>query len=149
MNDAAKPTPPIHSGLAMAAVTESVGSVLMKAVFEEISQLRTVWVVTPQGMQQEILDRLRAKVDDAVKNAVRRIASGGFQSAPVQLESMTIKDEVKVSLTLAKGSEVVHAFADRVGSPAVVVFIDPDQYLAAAGAITAQADQGSLPLGED
>jgi hypothetical protein len=127
------------------AVEESVGTVLMRALYDEIVGLRQPWVMTPQQMQQEVLDRLRAQVERAVSVAVTRIATSGFQHVTVQIESLTVKDEAKATLSLSRGTEAVHELADRVGTHAVIVFADPKEYVDGMHAIQSQADQPDLP----
>lgn len=128
------------------ATADQIGVTLMKALFEEITALRMPWAITPQQMQQEVLDRLRARVDTAVRAAVSGIVSSGFNCATVALESLTIKDGAKATLILSRGTEAMHTFADHIGSAAIVVFADPKDYLAQMESIRAQADQPSLPL---
>lgn len=125
---------------------ELIGERLMRALFEEITTLRTPWAITPQQQQQEVLDRLRAQVQTAVHAAVSVIASAGFTHAPVRLDSLTIKDEAKATLLLTRGTEAMHVFADQVGASAVIVFADPKDYTAQMDSIRSQADQNPLPL---
>lgn len=127
-------------------IRDLIGERLMSALFEEITTLRMPWVITPQQQQQEVLDRLRSQVQNAVHAAVSGIASAGFTHAPVTIESLAIKDGVKATLTLMRGTEAMHVFADQVGASAVIVFADPKDYTAQMDSIRAQADQPSLPL---
>lgn len=123
-----------------------IGQRLMKALFEEITNLRTPWAITPQQMQQETLDRLQEHVENAVSAAVSGIASAGFTFAPARIDSLAIKDEAKATILLSRGTEAMHLFADRVGSAVVVVFADPKDYTAQMDSIRSQADQNPLPL---
>lgn len=131
---------------ALAAIEESVGTHLLRALYEEITNLRTVWVVTPQQQQQEILDRLQDAVSHAVSIAVRRLATGGFENIVAQIDSLTIKDEAKAVLMLPRGTQELHTLADRVGSKAIIVFADAKEYTDGMHVISAQDDQPSLPL---
>ena len=127
-------------------VEETVGQYLMRALFDEITNIRIPWAVTPQQQQQDLLDRLRRQVDEAVRVAVSRIAMQGFSHISASIESLTIKDEAKAALLLSRGSEELHTLADRVGSRAIIVFADHAEYTDGMDAIKAQADQPSLPL---
>lgn len=128
------------------AVEESIGTQLMKALYEEITNLRMPWIVTPQQQQQEVLDRLRAQVDLAVRSAVRQLATVGFNHIAAQIDSLAIKDEAKVVLMMARGSQELHEVADRVGTRALIVFADPAEYTDGMEQLKAQADQADLPL---
>lgn len=123
-----------------------IGQRLVKALFEEITNLRMPWSITPQQQQQEVLDRLQEHVENAVSAAVSGIASAGFTYAPARIDSLAIKDEAKATILLSRGTEAMHVFADRVGSAVVVVFADPKDYTEQMDAITAMPDQPSMPL---
>lgn len=127
-------------------IKDLIGQRLVKALFEEITSLRMPWAITPQQQQQEVLDRLQEHVENAVSAAVSGIASAGFTYAPARIDSLAIKDEAKATILLARGTEAMHVFADRVGSAVVVVFADPKDYTAQMDGIRAQADQHQLPL---
>lgn len=123
-----------------------IGQRLVKALFEEITNLRMPWSITPQQQQQEVLDRLQEHVENAVSAAVSGIASAGFTYAPARIDSLAIKDEAKATILLARGTEAMHVFADRVGSAVVVVFADPKDYTEQMAVIMATPDQPRLPL---
>ena len=127
-------------------VEETVGQYLMRALLDEITNIRVPWLVTPQQDQQALLDRLRYQVEEAVRVAVSRIAMQGFSHISASIESLTIKDEAKAVLPLSRGSEELHTLADRVGSRAIIVFADHTEYTDGMNAIKAQADQPPLPL---
>jgi hypothetical protein len=91
-----------------------------------------------------VLDRLRSQVEAAVRAAVREIATGGFSHVGVSIESMTLKDEAKVVLTMSRHSREMHELADRVGSSALIVFADPAEFTDGMHAIQSQADQLDL-----
>lgn len=128
----------------LGAIEESVGTELMRAMFEEVTQQRIPWIATPEQQQKEVIDRLRAKVEEAVQTAVRRLATMGFVHVVAQVESLTIKDEAKAVLLLSRGTEAMHELADNVGSRAVIVFADPADYVGGMEVIKAQADQLGL-----
>lgn len=130
-------------------VQASVGNALLKAWYEQLTQQRLMWAVTPQQEQQVILDRMRDQVDAIVALAVRRIASEGFLSCAIKVEQLTVKDDgAKAQFSLARGTEELHQVMDRVGASAVLVFISPEQFYATHDAVKAQLDQGELPLEE-
>lgn len=125
---------------------ESLGTELLKALIVEVQQLQSPWQNTPEREQQAIIDRLRSQVDYAVTGAVRRLACAGFTHLSAQVESLTIKDEAKAVLTLARGSEELHELADRVGTRAIIVFADATEFTDGMHTVKAEADQGELPL---
>ena len=134
---------------ALPEIEETVGQYLMRALYDEVTNIRIPWAATPQQQQQEVLDRLQRQVDEAVRVAVQRIAIQGFIHITGSIESLTIKDTAKAVLLLSRGSEAMHTLADRVGSRAVIVFADHTEYTDGMDAIKAQADQPPLPLEDE
>lgn len=130
------------------AITDSVGLALLKRMRTELVQLQTPWQNTPQDKQQQILDRLRAGVYEAVGTAVRRIAGEGFPHVAVSIESLSIKDEAKAAISVPRASSAMHDLADMVGQRAILVFVDEKAYTANMEKLKAQADQPELPLEE-
>lgn len=130
----------------IAEIQETVGQYLMRALYDEVTNIRVPWAVTPQQQQQEMLDRMQRQVDEAVRIAVSRIAVHGFTHITASIEQLTIKDEAKAVLLLSRGTEALHELADRVGSRAVIVFADHKEFTEGMDSIKAQADQPNLPL---
>lgn len=130
-------------------VEQTAAQLLMRALYDEITNIRVPWSITPEDQQQAILDRLRGVVDLAVRGAVRSIATVGFTSIRGRVDSLTIKDDAKAVLLLARGSEQIHDLADHVSSEAILVFADPQQFIDGMQVFKAQADQPALPLGDD
>ena len=145
MTTETEPTP-AQPATPIPEVEETVGQYLMRALFDEVTNIRIPWSITPQQEQQALLDRLRSQVEEAVRVAVSRIAMQGFSHISASIESLTIKDEAKAVLLLSRGSEELHTLADRVGSRAIIVFADHTEYTDGMNAIKAQADQPPLPL---
>lgn len=127
-------------------ITDSVGLALLKRMHVELTQLQTPWQNTPEAQQQQILDRLRAGVYEAVGAAVRRIAGEGFAHVAVTIDSLSIKDEAKAAISVPRASSAMHDLADMVGQRAMLVFVDEKAYTANMERLKALADQPELPL---
>lgn len=127
-------------------VEESVGAELLRALVAEISLLPKAWQNTPEAEQQAIIDRLRQQVQYQVGHAVRRIAASGFPHAIAQVDSLAIKGKVKCVLLIGPGS-AMQELTERVGSQAVLVLTDPEQFLGGMYQVRAEADQRDLPMG--
>lgn len=128
------------------AVEETIGQLLMGALYDEITNLRVMWPVMPQREQQDLLDRLRKHVDEVVRIAVRRLATEGFPHVVAEIDSMAIKDDAKVALVLPRGSAEAHTLLDHVKSKVILVFADPQQYTDGMEQFKTQLDQPPLPL---
>lgn len=127
-------------------VEESIGAELMRALYDQVTSLRTPWVVTPQQQQQDVLDNLRAAVEQAVHSAVKRLSTAGFEYVVAEIDSLTIKDDAKAAIVLPRGTQDIHALADRVKSKVIIVFADPMEYMDGIHAFKSQDDQQTLPL---
>ena len=133
----------------LAAETEQFGAQVMKACYEQITQLRTMWAVTPQQMQDEILDRMRAQLQGVVTAGVRRIIGAGFEQCAVTLKSISA-DGGKAKAALIVAEPELHKMVDALGKKVVLVLVDPADYALGMDAVKSDADQHALPLvGDD
>lgn len=130
----------------LSSIEESIGTQLMRALLDEITTLRTPWAITPQQMQQEVLDRLQQQVTAATHSAVLAIATQRFNSVAATVESLTIKDGAKAVVQLPRAGEALHTVADRVGSTVLLVFADLQEFTDGMHVIQSEADQKPLPL---
>ena len=71
---------------------ESVGKDLLSALVTEIKLLPDTWPKIPQKKQDDIIDRLRERVDSQVKMAVHLLAAEGRTVVAGDLDQITIKD---------------------------------------------------------
>jgi hypothetical protein len=130
------------------AVTDSMGTFLMKVLREEIVTMRTLWAVTPKQHQDEILERIGEHVDNAVRLAVRKLLSGGQPSVTATLQKIVIKEAVQAILTFDRGDDALSDLTHLVGTNLVLVLADPGKYAEGVEAFEGDADQNPLPLGE-
>jgi hypothetical protein len=154
MNDATdSPEPQPEQHVASPATrlgleTEQFGAQVMKACYEQITQLRTMWAVTPQSMQDEILDRMRTQLQAVVTTGVRRIVGLGFEQCQVTLKSLSA-DGGKAKAALIVAEPELHKLVDALGKKVVLVLVDPADYALGMEAVKSQADQNALPLGDE
>lgn len=132
----------------LAIETEQFGAQVMKACFEQIAQMRTMWAVTPQQMQDEILDRMRAQLQGVVTAGVRRIIGLGFEQCQVTLKSLSA-DGGKAKAALIVAEPELHKLVDALGKKVVLVLVDPADYALGMDAVQSQADQQALQLGDE
>lgn len=147
--ESAAPAPQPAEGLSVEKIKQGVGAYLMSACFEEVTNLRVMWPVMPKQQQEELIDRMQAKIEHAVSIAVNRIAQQSFPIVPVVVEKMAIKDVAKAVVIIGNGTEGMLSVAAHIGAKGVLVFVDPKDYLGNMDVIQAQADQPDLPLEEE
>ena len=77
---------------------ETVGKDILQALVMELKLLPKPWPEIPQKKQDDIIDRLRSRVESNVKMAVHLLASQGRTVVAGDLDQITIKDGVKAQL---------------------------------------------------
>ena len=132
--------------LTTAHASNHLGAQLLKVLMDEITRPREPWAKISEAEQTQTIERMKNAVHQQVDIAVRMIAAGGCAAFPAELESMNVKDGIKLSLVVAKGVPRRDELMDHVGSTVMVVAMDSAQYLEGMDKIKAQADQPELPL---
>lgn len=131
----------------MDAVAESaerdLGANLIEAALEQIRVLPRPWQAMPEKEQQDVLDRLAARVQGAVRDAILTLATRGHRYITCQLEQLQVKDKAKASLILPN-SAVDEGMVEAVGGR--VILIVATNFDAADGikAPRAEPDQADL-----
>ncbi len=86
---------------AVAAMTaETVGVDLLSALVAEVKLLPDVWEKLPQLKQEDLIERLRNRVAENVKQAVHLISSANRVTVSAFLESITISGGTRAALKI-------------------------------------------------
>jgi hypothetical protein len=155
MNDATPPTPPPPPDFTPATPAEraALKSIsekflygdLLKIIMDEIRQQSVPWGALPEKEQQKVIDRVTERTEKTVREVVRIIASKTRPTVQADVESVTFKDGVKVTLTFSKAAADRHAIADSAGRNVLLVL--PDYESALGGDVPiADKDQPGLNL---
>lgn len=123
------------SGLA-AQVTETL--------IDEIRALDKSWHLTPEATQAVIIARLSDRVANAMESAVSVLAAQGHKAVICNLFSVTFKDGVRGTITIAPGSDMRHELADYATKDCVLVLADPQIFMKGLGDLKPDADQQKL-----
>ena len=83
---------------------ETVGADLLRALLDELRLLPKPWDQLPQGRQDDVIDRLRLRVETNVKMAVRLLSAQGRIVVAGSMDQITIKDGVKAVVKFAAGA---------------------------------------------
>ena len=83
---------------------ETVGKDLLQALLAELRLLPKPWEQLPQGRQDDVIDRLRRRVETNVKMAVHLLAAQGRIVVAGAMDQITIKDGVKAVVKFAAGA---------------------------------------------
>lgn len=87
---------------------ESLGRDLLGALVQEIKLLPDVWPKLSQKKQDDVIDRLRSRVQHNVTMAVHLIASEGRTVVQGDLDQISIKDGVKAVVKFGSGAPNLH-----------------------------------------
>lgn len=128
---------------------DTVGRDILQALVQEIKLLPKPWDALSQTKQDEVLDRLRSRVDHNVKMAVHIISSDSRTVVMGDLESITSKDGIKCTFKINSNAVGRHELFDSVGKACLLVVADADEYTGGMDAVKGESDQRAMDLGHE
>lgn len=140
-------TPEELSAIGMAV--DTIGVDLLNALLAEISTLPDVWQKMSKRKQDEVIDRLRRRIESDVKMAVHLIASEGRTVVAGALEQITIKDGVKAVVKFHPMAHNLHEFYDSNGKEVLVVVANPEAHTAGMDDVQGEDDQRAMSMGHE
>ncbi len=133
----------------LSMTADTIGKDLLGAVLQEIKLMPDVWQKLNQKKQDDIIDRLRQRVEANVKMAVHLINSQGRAVVVGDLESVTIKDNIKATFVVSKGSADRYNLFDAQGKACLLVVADAADNTAGMSKIKGEPDQREADLGHE
>lgn len=127
----------------------TIGRDLLSALVTELKLLPKVWVKLSQSKQDDIIDRLRDRVDANIKMAVHLIASEGRTVVQGDLDQVTIKDGAKVVIKIGRGAESLHDLYDSQGKAVLIVVADAQPHSGGMDQVRGETDQRAMNLGQE
>lgn len=127
----------------------SVGKNILQALVTEIKLLPDPWQKMSEAKQNDVIERLRARVETNVKMAVHLIASEGRTVVAGDLDQITIKDGVKAVVKFGSRAENLHELYDVAGKAVLVVVANAADHTQGMDEITGESDQRSMDLGHE
>lgn len=128
---------------------DSIGRDILQALVQEIKLLPKPWVSMTKKKQDDVIDRLRARVDHNVKMAVHLIASDNRTTVVGDLEQITSKDGIKAQFKIGKNSEGRHHLFDSVGHACLIIVADAADHTGGMDDVQGESDQRSMDLGKE
>lgn len=128
---------------------ETIGKDILSALVQEIKLLPDVWAKTSQAKQNDVIDRLRKRVETNVKMAVHLIASEGRTVVAGDLDQITIKDGVKAVVKFSSAAPNLHELYEASGKAVLVVVANPAQHTGGMDEVTGESDQRAMDLGNE
>jgi len=122
---------------------------LLSALVTEIKLLPDVWPKLVQDKQNEIIDRLRARVISGIAQAVNIISSQGKIAIAGELEQILVKDGAKATIKIESKTQSLHDLCEMQAQRIFIVSADHLQYLGGVGDIQGEPDQRSFNMGHE
>lgn len=122
-----------------------MGGSLLSALVDELRLLPKPWPALPAVEQTEVIDRLRNRLTENVRQFCQAMIGGGRISVDCTLEQMAIKKLCTVTLRVNNASGK-HDLLDALGSNVTLVLANEQLYLTGLGDVKADDDQQALDL---
>jgi len=132
-----------------AMTADSIGKDLLSALVTEVKLLPDTWPKLSQKRQDDIIDRLRKRVESSVSMAVHLLAAQGRVTVCGDLDQITIKDGVKAVVKFSPAAASLHQLYEAAGKAVLVIVAAADDHTAGMGEIAGEADQRAMDLGHE
>ena len=127
-------------------LAETMHAELRDAVLTEIKAAGRSWQEMPEGEQALIIERIDQRVESVLARAVATLVAHEFAVVEGMLEQVTVKDDLKAVIKVARNAPDRFDLIDTVGARVRVVVADHREFMGAPGEVQPDADQPDLPL---
>ena len=127
----------------------TIGRDILQSLVQEIKLLPNVWPKMSEKKQNDVLDRLRSRVDHNVKMAVHLIASDGRTVVTGYLDQITIKDGVKAVVKFSSTAPNLHELYEASGKAVLLVVANPESHTGGMDEVRGESDQRAMDLGKE
>ncbi|MBP6018764.1 MAG: cell division protein FtsK [Burkholderiaceae bacterium] len=128
---------------------DTIGRDILQALVQEIKLLPKPWVSMTKKKQDDVIDRLRARVDHNIKMAVHLIASDNRTTIIGDLDQITSKDGIKAVFKINQNSEGRHHLFDNVGRACLIIIADAENAVSGIDEVQGEHDQRAMDLGKE
>ena len=127
---------------------DTIGKDLLGALVQEIRLLPDVWPKLPKAKQDDVIERLRKRVEENVAMAVFTIAAQNRTVVAGSLEQITIKDGVKAVIKFGVKSPNLDGLYEAAsdGNDVLVVVAGAKDYIGGMNEIKGDEDQRNIDL---
>jgi hypothetical protein len=128
---------------------DSIGKDILSALVAEIKLLPDPWAKLSKAKQDDVIDRLRSRVESNVKMAVHLLAAEGRTVVAGDLDQITIKDGVKAVVKFGSGATNLHELYDVAGKAVLVVVANAAEHIGGMDEVHGESDQRAMDLGNE
>jgi hypothetical protein len=135
----------------LTSTSDSVGADLLQALVQELKLLPDVWVKISESKQNDIIDRLRHRVQSNVATAVHAIASDNRATVIADLENVSIKEEIKATFRVSRSNaiEPLHGLYSSINKSCLLIVVSTAEHTAGMDEIKGESDQRAMDLGHE
>jgi len=132
----------------MNMTANTLGKDLLSALVLEMKMLPDTWVKLSQKKQDDIIDRLRKRVDASVRMAVHLISANGRTVLQGDLDKVTIHNGTQATVKFGKAAPGLLELAAAQGQAVLLVVSgDPETFTGGMDEVRGESDQRGLNLG--
>jgi hypothetical protein len=124
--------------------SSTIAGDLLGALVQELRLLPDIWAKLPKHEQDDIIERLRKRVADNVRQAVTLIASEERITVAADLQKVTFGKEVQAVFTIGSRDPGRLELALSRGKACLIVVTDPGLHLGGMDSVTGDPDQPSF-----
>lgn len=124
--------------------TETIAGDLIGALVSELKLLPDIWPKIGPDEQDDIIERVRKRVTDNVRTAVKLIASAGRITVAGDLKKVTFADKVEAVFSLSKNDPSALELCHAQGLACLIVVASAGLHMGGAGEEAAER-QLALP----
>ncbi len=128
---------------------DTIGKDILSAIVTELKLLPKPWPKLSESKQNDIIDRLRNRVESNVRMAVHLIASQGRTVVAGDLDQITIKDGVKAVVKFSSAAPNLHELYDAASKAVLVVVANAADHTGGMDEIRGDGDQRIMDLGHE
>ena len=128
---------------------DTIGKDILSAIVTELKLLPKPWPELSKAKQDDIIDRLQARVERNVGMAVHLLAAEGRVVVAGDLDQITIKDGVKAVVKFGSNAANLNELYDVAGKAVLVVVADAENHTTGMGEIKGDGDQRIMDLGHE
>ncbi|TCK36686.1 hypothetical protein B0G84_5699 [Paraburkholderia sp. BL8N3] len=125
--------------------SETVAGDLLSALVSEVRLLPDIWPKIGEDEQNEIIERLRKRVLDNVREATRLIASAGRTTIVGEMKKVSFGDKTVATLEFGKQDPTAMELCHAQGMTILVVIADAGAHMGGVDGVRGEPDQRSLP----
>lgn len=107
------------------------------------------WKKLPEAKQRDLAGGAESIAKDVIRKSAEIIAARGFQAVHGQLQSVMVKDGLKLVVTVSNKVECRRDLIDKQGGAITIVMSDTSEYVTERSEPDIDLDEPELPIDEE